>query len=145
MKKALALFLFFLFSAAAATEERAYYQKGEVTLVLIQYQDCCDYSTALKNWVPHPTPPRSSGYTCFINLISETDVSGTLACYRGKEKGRIGTRVIDFEEGTPCQTKTVGLLATGIDNIVQDFRKNGYPDGCGANGCDGGSGGISSD
>lgn len=150
MKKALIVsFLTLLVSvpavAISSEPERFYYRKGNERLVVILAQDnCCVYESGLKaaGWVPTTVQNRSTGFICYLTT-GKVDMA--LACYRGQEKGRIGTRVIDTDPNG-CSVKTLELLAgAGIDNIIQDFRKNGYPDGCAAAGCFGGSGGSPSD
>lgn len=131
--------------AASSEPERFYYRKGNERLVIILARDnCCIYESSLRaaGWVPTMEQDKDTGFTCYLTT-GEVDMA--LACYRKNEQDRIGTRVIDTDPNG-CSVKTLELLAgAGIDNIIQDFRKNGYPDGCAAAGCFGGSGGSPSD
>ena len=131
--------------AASSEPERSWYRKENTNLtVMLARDDCCAYVSGLEaaGWVPTTAQEKNIKFTCYLT-IGEVDMA--LACYRGQEKGRIGTRVIDTDPNG-CSVKTLELLAgAGIDNIIQDFRKNGYPDGCTAAGCFGGSGESPSD
>ena len=145
VKALVVLFLTALFGSVPAVaasiqqSERAYYQKGNVTLVVMLARDnCCNYEgiVGAAGWVPTRAPSKGAKLTCYLT-ISEVDIA--LACYRKNEKGRIGTRVIDIDSKEACPTRMFGLLAgAGVDNILQDFRLSGYPEGCSAAGCDSG-------
>lgn len=150
MKTALIVFFLALLGSTPAVaasiqqSERVYYRKGNVTLVVMLARDnCCNYESIVgaSGWVPTRALDKGANLTCYLT-IGEIDMA--LACYQAGEKGRIGTRVIDIDPKETCQM--VGLLAgAGINNIIQDFRKNGYPAGYNAAGCFGGSGGSPSD
>ena len=149
MKKDLiAFFLTLLVSvpavAASSEPERSWYRKDNTNLtVMLARDDCCAYVSGLEaaGWV-QTTAWKKARFTCYLT-IGEVDMA--LACYRDQEKGRIGTRVVETNPNE-CSTDTLRLLiGAGIDNIIQDFRKNGYPDGCTAAGCFGGSGESPSD
>lgn len=151
MRKALVIFFLALLGSAPAVSassepERSWYQKGNTSLVVMLARDNrCAYASGLRatGWVPTTVQNKNAaGFTCYLTT-GEVDMA--LACYRKNEQDRIGTRVIDTDPNG-CSVKTLELLAgAGIDNIIQDFRKNGYPDGCAAAGCFGGSGGSPSD
>ena len=133
-------------SAAGFEPERSSYQKDGVRLiVMLARDDCCAYASGLRaaGWVPTTVQNKNAaGFTCYLT-IGEVDMA--LACYQAGKKGRIGTRVIDTDPNG-CSVETLELLAgAGIDNIIRDFQKNGYPDGCTAAGCLGGSGESPSD
>jgi len=131
-------------SAAGFEPERSSYQKDGVRLiVMLARDDCCAYVNGLEaaGWV-QATARKKARFTCYLT-IGEVDMA--LACYRDQEKGRIGTRVVETNPNE-CSTDTLRLLiGAGISNIIRDFQKNGYPDGCTAAGCLGGSGGSLSD
>ncbi len=132
--------------AASSEPERSWYRKGDTSLVvMLARDDCCAYASGLEaaGWVLTTVQNKNAaGFTCYLT-IGEVDMA--LACYQAGKKGRIGTRIIDTDPNG-CSVKTLELLAgAGIDNIIQDFRKNGYPDGCTAAGCFGGSGESPSD
>ena len=145
MKTALIVFFLALLGSTPAgaasiqQSERVYYRKGNVTLVVMLARDnCCNYEgiVGATGWVPTRAPSKGAKLTCYLT-IGEVDI--TLACYQAGEKSRIGTRVIDIDPKEACPTKILGLLAgAGVDNILQDFRLSGYPEGCSAAGCDSG-------
>ena len=152
MKKALAIFFLALFGSTSVVSadsstatERLFYQKGNVNLVVMLARDnCCNSQGAVENtgWIPTGVLSKNAKFTCYLT-IGEVDMA--LACYQGNDPGRIGTRVIDTDRNE-YSIRTLGLLTgAGIDNIIQDFQKNGYPDGCAAAGCFGGSEGSPSD
>ena len=150
MKKDLiAFFLTLLFSvpavAASSEPERSWYRKDNTSLVVMLARDNrCAYASGLEaaGWVPTTAQEKNIKFTCYLT-IGEVDMA--LACYQAGKKGRIGTRVVETRPNE-CSTDTLQLLiGAGIDNIIRDFQKNGYPDGCTAAGCFGGSGGSPSD
>lgn len=131
-------------SAADNSTERLYFQKTDVMLiVMMASNDCCNYAGDVEStgWKPTPSAIKSP-YTCYLTL-GEVDVA--LACYHGQDPGRIGTRVVDINSReNSCPTDTVRLLVgSDVNNIIRDFEQNGYPDGCNADGCDGGGGSSS--
>jgi len=115
--------------------ESFFYQKGNVTLVvMVANDDCCHYDFASAGWVASSAQAaKQASYRCYLS-IGEVDVA--LACYRNQEKGRVGTRVINSVGSCPADTVML-LASTGAENIIQDFEKSGYPDGCNAHGCPG--------
>ena len=151
MRKALAIFFLALLGsapavAASSEPERSWYRKGDTSLVVMLARDNrCAYASGLRaaGWVPTTVQNKNAaGFTCYLT-IGEVDMA--LACYQAGKKGRIGTRVVETRPNE-CSTDTLQLLiGAGIDNIIRDFQKNGYPDGCTAAGCFGGSGGSPSD
>jgi hypothetical protein len=131
-------------SAADNSTERLYFQKTNVMLiVMMASNDYCNYAGDVEStgWKPTPSAIKSP-YTCYLTL-GEVDVA--LACYHGQDPGRIGTRVVDINSReNSCPTDTVRLLVgSDVNNIIRDFEQNGYPDGCNADGCDGGGGSSS--
>lgn len=127
------------FISSAAEPEKMFFQKANVTLVVMLARDnCCNHTAAVKavGWEPIERMFENR-YKCYLT-IGEVDVA--LACYQGQNPGRIGTRVVDINLGVnSCPTDIVSQLArSGVDNIIRDFKRNGYPDGCNADGCGGG-------
>lgn len=129
--------------AASSEPERFYYRKGNERLVIILARDnCCIYESSLRaaGWVPTMAQDKGTGFTCYLTT-GEVDMA--LACYRENEQYRIGTRVIDTDPSEyPIEIFEL-LVGAGIDNIIQDFRENGYPDECSTDGCSGGGGSSS--
>lgn len=145
LKLIAALFFYAAFSissTSAAEPEKMFFQKDNVTLVVILARDtdCCNYAESVKatGWKSTPSKTKNQ-YTCYLT-IGEVDVA--LACYQGQNPERIGTRVVDINlEGDHCPTDTVRLLAgAGVSNLIQDFKRDGYPDGWNDRGCPGPSG-----
>ena len=132
-----------ILSASAAELERLFFEKTNVTLVvMIANSDCCDYVGGIKATGWKSTPSKTENqYTCYLT-IGEVDIA--LACYQGHNQGRIGTEVINTDPKRGfCPINTVTqLIGPDINSIIQDFEQNGYPDGCNADGC--GDGGLSS-
>lgn len=148
MRKAFVIFFLALLGsapavAASSEPERFYYRKGNERLVIILARDnCCIYESSLRaaGWVPTMAQDKDTGFTCYLTT-GEVDMA--LACYRENEQYRIGTRVIDTDPGEyPIETFEL-LVGAGIDNIIQDFRENRYPDECSTDGCSGGGGSSS--
>ncbi|MDQ5976648.1 MAG: hypothetical protein QG664_561 [Patescibacteria group bacterium] len=147
-----ALVLSLLVSARAvaalpvAQTEQLHYQQGNVHLVaMLAWDNCCFYEGSLRDagWVS--TTAQNKNAARFICYLTVGEVDMALACYRENEQGRIGTRVVETHPNE-CSTDTLRLLiGAGINNIIQDFRKNGYPAGCNAAGCFGESEGSPSD
>ncbi len=142
LKLIAALFFYAAFSissTSAAEPERLFFEKANVTLVvmLARDTDCCNYAGSVEATGWKSMPSKTKKYTCYLT-IGEVDVA--LACYQGQNPGRIGTRVVDINPES-CPTDIVRLLAgAGVNNIIQNFQQNGYPDGWNAEGCPGPSG-----
>lgn len=147
LKLIAALFFYaaFSISSTSATEpEKMFFEKTNVTLVVMLARDnCCNHTAAVKavGWESTRTMFENR-YKCYLT-IGEVDIA--LACYQGQNPGRIGTRVVNINLGVnSCPTDTVSqLVGPGVENIIRDFERDGYPDGCNADGCGGGGGSSS--